>query len=189
MLVSEALGVHERAHSAQRRTRSRTKRAKHLPPQARRARQFPLRAPLAFRLSSAHLRCVTPSVTLRIFPTHGQRSAERDLPRRAPLRRPDEPTETVARRRNRGANPLRPLRKPDFSSEPRVLMHKRAASLGRTPFGARADRHADSIAGPDRQEMGEDAARRLGRIIGLARPNIGAPLEGEGRSAADALIN
>ena len=56
------------------------------------------------------------------------------LGRRARLRRPDEPTEPVARRRNRGANPLRPLRKPHFSSEPRVLMHKRAASLGRTPF-------------------------------------------------------
>jgi hypothetical protein len=37
-------------------------------------------------------------------------------------------------------------------------MHKRAASLGRTPFGTREDRHADSIAGRDRQEMGEDGS-------------------------------
>jgi hypothetical protein len=28
---------------------------------------------------SAHLRCVIPAVTLRIFPTHGERSAERGL--------------------------------------------------------------------------------------------------------------
>ena len=78
------------------------------------------------------------------------------LGRLARLRRPDEPTEPVARRRDRRANPLGALRKPYFSSEPRVLMHKRAASLGRTPFGTRQDRHADSIAGRDRQEMGED---------------------------------
>ena len=78
------------------------------------------------------------------------------LARCARLRRPDEPTEPVARRRNRGANPLRPLRKPYFTSEPRVLVNERAASRGRAPLGTRQDRHVDSIAGRDRQEMGED---------------------------------
>jgi hypothetical protein len=92
------------------------------------------------------------------------------LARCARLRRSDEPTEPVARRRDRRANPLRALRKPYFSSEPRVLMHKRAASLGRTPFGAREDRHADSIAGSDRQEMGEDGGLiAVGRFVTMNR--------------------
>ena len=62
-----------------------------------------------------------------------------------------------------------------------------------------------SATGGDRQEMGEDGvlpnparsrcsrpslpARRLGRIGGLARPNIGAPLEGEALGAAGGLMN
>jgi hypothetical protein len=76
------------------------------------------------------------------------------LARRAWLRRPDEPTEPMARRRDRRANQLRPLGKPHLSSEPLVLMHMRAASLGRTPFGRRQDRHMGSATGGDRHEMG-----------------------------------
>jgi hypothetical protein len=78
------------------------------------------------------------------------------LARRARLRRPDEPTEPMARRRDRRANPLRPLREPHFSSELRILVNERAAGRGRAPLGARQDRHADSIAGRDRQETRED---------------------------------
>ena len=165
------------------------KRAKHLPPQARRARQFPLRAPLAFRLCSAHLRCVTPSVTLRIFPTHGQRSAERDLPG---ARGSDDQTNQL--------NQWRDDAIVGRTHSGRFVSRTSPANRGFSCTSARralAELHSErartatrnSIAGRDRQEMGEDAARRLGRIIGLARPNIGAPLEGEGRSAADALIN
>src|ERR1700722_233897 len=80
------------------------------------------------------------------------------LARCARLRRPDEPTEPVARRRNRRANPLGALRKPYFTSELRVLVNERAAGHGRAPLGARENRHADSIAGCDRQEMGEDSS-------------------------------
>ena len=101
------------------------------------------------------------------------------LGRRARLRRPDEPTEPVARRRNRGPNPLRPLRKPYFTSEPRVLMHKRAASLGRTPFGTRQDRHVDSIAGRDRQEMGEDGGLFAVGEVGNDEAIIGERFEVE----------
>ena len=79
------------------------------------------------------------------------------LARRARLRRPDEPTEPMARRRDRRANPLRPLRKPHFSSELRILVNERAAGRGRAPLGARQNRHVDPIAGCDRQEMGEDS--------------------------------
>jgi hypothetical protein len=75
------------------------------------------------------------------------------LASRARLRRPDEPTEPMARRCDCWANPLRPLRKPHFSSELRILVNERAARRG---LGARQNRHTDSIAGCDRQEMGED---------------------------------
>ena len=78
------------------------------------------------------------------------------LASRARLRRPNEPAEPMARRRDRRANPLRPLRKPHFSGELRILVNERAAGRGRTLLGARQNRQADSIAGRDRQEMGED---------------------------------
>jgi hypothetical protein len=35
-------------------------------------------------------------------------------------------------------------------------VYERTAALRRAPFGARQDRHVDSIAGRDWQEMGED---------------------------------
>jgi hypothetical protein len=77
--LSEAQGVHKRAHLLDEAPAC----GQQEPSITRRNRgeqaQFPLRAPLAFPPCSAHLGCVTPAVTLRIFPTHGQRSAERDL--------------------------------------------------------------------------------------------------------------
>ena len=79
VLVSEARGVHERAHLLDEAPAC----GQQEPSITRRNRgeqaQFPLRAPLAFPPCSAHLRCVTPAVTLRVFPTHSQRSAERGL--------------------------------------------------------------------------------------------------------------
>jgi hypothetical protein len=68
------------------------------------------------------------------------------LARCARLRRPDEPTELVARR-------------PHFSGELRILVDERAAGRGRVPLGARQDRHVDFISGRDRQEMGEDGGQ------------------------------
>ena len=62
----------------------------------------------------------------------------------------------MAWRRDRWANPLRPLRKPYFTSELRVLVNECAAGRGRAPLGTRQDCHVDFIAGRDRQEMGEE---------------------------------
>ena len=76
--LSEAGGVHKRAHLLD----EAPAHGQQEPSITRRNRgeqaQFPLRAPLAFPPCSAHLRCVTPAV-LRVFPTHGQRSAEMGL--------------------------------------------------------------------------------------------------------------
>ena len=58
-------------------------------------------------------------------------------------------------------------------------MQKRAASLGRTPFGAREDRHADSIAGRDRQEMGEDGGLFAVGEVGNDEAIIGERFEFE----------
>jgi hypothetical protein len=90
--------------------------------------------------------------------------------RHARLGRPDEPAEPMARRRDRRANPFGPFRKPHFSGELRILVNERAAGCGRAPFGARQDRHADSIAGRDRQEMGEDGGLfAVGRFVTMIR--------------------
>ena len=168
------------ARSCSTKARSWTKRAKHLPPRPRRAGVIP--ASGSHWLSSvlgAALRCdPQPSASASFRSDHGCSSplyggaisglartracrmaseAQKGiLAGRARLRRPDEPTEPMARRRDRRANPFRPLRKPHFSSELRILVNERAAGRGRAPLGARQNRHVDSIAGCDRQEMGED---------------------------------
>jgi hypothetical protein len=167
------------ARSCSTKGHSGTKRAKHLPPRPRRVGEIPLWTPSAFICARHGPHMCPPAVSLHIFPirprllvaslrpSHFGTSAyvsrrmtseaqKEVLARCARLRRPDEPTEPVARRRDRRPNPLRPLRKSHLSCEPRVLMHKRAPSLGRTPLGTRQDRHVDFIAGRDRQEMGED---------------------------------
>jgi hypothetical protein len=116
--------------------------------------------PLAFLCARRRPQMSPLAVTLRIFPirprllvasprrshlgpgrTRACRMASEAqkgvLARRARLRRPDEPTEPVARRRDRRANPLRPLRKPHLSSELRILVNDRAAGRGRDSERAR----------------------------------------------------
>jgi hypothetical protein len=99
------------------------------------------------------------------------------LARRARVRRPNEPTEPVARRRDHRANPLRPLGKPYFTSELRILVNKHPASRRRAPLGTRQDRHVDFIAGRDRQEMGEDSGLFAVGQIRNDRPIAGKRLK------------
>jgi hypothetical protein len=62
----------------------------------------------------------------------------------------------MARRRDRRANPLRPFRKPHFSSELSILVNERTTGRGGAPFGASQDSHMGSVTSRDWQEMGED---------------------------------
>ena len=179
MLVSEP-GVHERAQLLDEGP-ARGQKESQASPAATEAsrRNSRFGPPLAFLCARPALRCdPQPSASASFRSDHGCSSplyggaisglartracrmaseAQKGiLAGRARLRRPNEPAEPMARRRDRRANPLRPLRKPHFTSELRILVNERAAGRGRAPLGARQDRHVDFIAGRDRQEMGED---------------------------------
>jgi hypothetical protein len=153
--------------------------------------------PLAFICARRRPQMCPPAVSLRIFPirprllvaslrrshfgttAHASRRMTGEaqkgvLARRARVRRPNEPAEPMARRRDRRANPLRPLRKQHFTSEPRILVHERTAALRRAPFGARQDRHMRSVAGRDWQERSED-----GGLFAVGEVRNDEPIAGE----------
>ena len=146
MLLSEARGIHKRAHLFD----EGPARGQQEPSITRRNRgeqaQFPLRSALAFRSVLGAPQMCDPS------------------------RHPPHLSDAWPAKRRKGSW----LSARGFDDQTNQLNQWRGDAiagrthsgreLGRTPFGTREDRHADSIAGRDRQEMGED-----GRLFAVGK--------------------